>query len=121
MTATRPKAKAKAPKTARATGKRQEYPSSESIGLLMRIALFGLRASFKEQLTKHGVPWSAYYYLRVLVVMYMNEPGEATLSIQPVSAGIGATLWVAAVGTLLLGIFPSALLNFATSSSALNK
>ncbi len=64
---------------------------------------------------------AAYYYLRVLVVMYMNEPGEATLAIQPVGAGIGATLWVAAVGTLLLGIFPSALLNFATSSSALVK
>jgi NADH-quinone oxidoreductase subunit N len=64
---------------------------------------------------------AAYYYLRILVVMYMNEPGEATLSIQPVGAGIGATLWVAAVGTLLLGIFPSVLLNFATSSSVLVK
>lgn len=32
----------------------------------MRIALFGLRASFKAQLAKHGVPWSAWYYLRVL-------------------------------------------------------
>ncbi|MGB6941029.1 MAG: proton-conducting transporter membrane subunit, partial [Bryobacteraceae bacterium] len=64
---------------------------------------------------------AAYYYLRVLVVMYMNEPGEATLAVQPVGMGIGATLWVAAVGTLVLGIFPSALLNFATSSSALVK
>jgi DNA-binding MarR family transcriptional regulator len=32
----------------------------------MRIALFGLRASFKALLAKHRVPWSAYYYLRVL-------------------------------------------------------
>jgi NADH-quinone oxidoreductase subunit N len=64
---------------------------------------------------------AAYYYLRVLVVMYMNEPGEATLSIQPIGAGISATLWVAAVGTLVLGIFPSVLLNFATNSSALVK
>ncbi|MBV9769571.1 MAG: NADH-quinone oxidoreductase subunit N [Bryobacterales bacterium] len=63
----------------------------------------------------------AFYYLRVLVVMYMQEPGEATLSVQPVGAGIGATLWVAAAGTLLLGIFPSVLLNFATNSSALVK
>jgi DNA-binding MarR family transcriptional regulator len=45
---------------------KQDYPASESIGLLMRIALFGLRASFKAQLAKHGVPWSAWYYLRVL-------------------------------------------------------
>jgi NADH-quinone oxidoreductase subunit N len=64
---------------------------------------------------------AAYYYLRILVVMYMNEPGEATMSIQPEGAGIGATLWVAAVGTLLLGIFPGVLLNFATNSSALVK
>jgi len=64
---------------------------------------------------------AAYYYLRVLVVMYMKEPGEATLSLQPVGVGIGATLWVAAVGTLVLGIFPSVILNFATASSALVK
>jgi len=43
-----------------------DYPASESIGLLMRIALFGLRASFKAELAKHRVPWSVWYYLRVL-------------------------------------------------------
>jgi DNA-binding MarR family transcriptional regulator len=42
------------------------YPAEESIGLLMRIGLFGLRASFKAILTKHKIPWSAWYYLRVL-------------------------------------------------------
>jgi NADH-quinone oxidoreductase subunit N len=64
---------------------------------------------------------AAYYYLRILVVMYMKEPGEATLSLQPLGMGIGATLWVAALGTLVLGIFPSVVLNFATASSALAK
>jgi NADH-quinone oxidoreductase subunit N len=64
---------------------------------------------------------AAYYYLRILVVMYMKEPGEATLSVQPVGVGIGATLWVAALGTLVLGIFPSVVLNFATASSSLIK
>lgn len=43
-----------------------DYPASDSIGLLMRIALFGLRASFKTELAKHRVPWSVWYYLRVL-------------------------------------------------------
>lgn len=43
-----------------------DYPASDSIGLLMRIALFGLRASFKAELAKHRVPWSVWYYLRVL-------------------------------------------------------
>jgi NADH-quinone oxidoreductase subunit N len=64
---------------------------------------------------------AAYYYLRILVVMYMKEPGEATLSLQPMGMGIGTTLWVAALGTLVLGIFPSVVLNFATASSALVK
>jgi NADH-quinone oxidoreductase subunit N len=64
---------------------------------------------------------AAYYYLRILVVMYMKEPGEATLSLQPVGVGIAATLWISAVGTLVLGIFPSVVLNFATASSALVK
>ncbi len=42
------------------------YPGSQSIGLAMRIALFGLRAAFKQILARHKVPWSAWYYLRVL-------------------------------------------------------
>src|SRR5271166_6640710 len=64
---------------------------------------------------------AAYYYLRILVVMYMQEPGPATASVPPPSAGISATLWASALGTLFLGIFPSLLLNFAQSSSALIK
>ena len=47
-------------------GEEPAYPVSESIGLLMRIALFGLRSSFKATLARHKVPWSAWYYLRVL-------------------------------------------------------
>jgi NADH-quinone oxidoreductase subunit N len=64
---------------------------------------------------------AAYYYLRILVVMYMHEPGESTVTLQPLGAGIAATLWATALGTLILGIFPSLILNFATSSSVLTK
>jgi NADH-quinone oxidoreductase subunit N len=64
---------------------------------------------------------AAYYYLRILVVMYMHEPGESTVTLEPLSPGIRTTLWAAALGTLILGIFPSLLLNFANSSSALVK
>ena len=42
------------------------YQASDSIGLLMRIALFGLRSNFKATLAKHKIQWSAWYYLRVL-------------------------------------------------------
>src|SRR5581483_7849897 len=58
----------------------------------------------------------AYYYLRILVVMYMREPGEATATIQPPSMGVTTALWVSALGTLVLGIFPSVLLNFVTTA-----
>jgi NADH-quinone oxidoreductase subunit N len=64
---------------------------------------------------------AAYYYLRILVVMYMQEPGESMATLQPASVGISLTLWISALGTLYLGIFPSTLLNFARSSSALLK
>ena len=42
------------------------HPASESIGLLMRIGLRGLRAAFKAVLSRHKIQWSAWYYLRVL-------------------------------------------------------
>jgi NADH-quinone oxidoreductase subunit N len=64
---------------------------------------------------------AAYYYLRILVVMYFNEPGESMEALQPVSPGISLTLWASVLGTLLLGIFPTPLLTFARNSSALIK
>ncbi len=42
------------------------FVTSESIALLMRIGLFGMRTAFKRALAKHGVAWSSWYYLRVL-------------------------------------------------------
>jgi len=101
------------------------------IGVPLTAGFFGKFYIFKAALDANLV-WlailgllnsavAAYYYLRILVVMYMNEPGEATLSVQPVSVGISATLWLSAVGTLVLGVFPSVLLRFATNSSALVK
>jgi NADH-quinone oxidoreductase subunit N len=101
------------------------------IGVPLTAGFFGKFYIFKAALDSHLV-WltvlgllnsavAAYYYLRILVVMYMQEPGEATLSVQPMSPGIQMTLWASAVGTLILGIFPSLLLNFAQNSSALVK
>jgi NADH-quinone oxidoreductase subunit N len=64
---------------------------------------------------------AAYYYLRIIVVMYFQEPGESSESLAPLSAGVKTVLWVTALGTLLLGIFPGLLLNYARSSSDLFK
>src|SRR5579863_2489519 len=62
---------------------------------------------------------AAYYYLRLLVVMYMYEPGEVANSIEPLTPGLRAALILPAVGTILLGVLPGAVLNFAQRSTTL--
>jgi NADH-quinone oxidoreductase subunit N len=63
----------------------------------------------------------AYYYLRVLVMMYMHEPGEATSAVKPLTPSMSLALILPAAGTLFLGIFPSWVLEFASRSAALVK
>jgi NADH-quinone oxidoreductase subunit N len=60
---------------------------------------------------------AAYYYLRILVMMYMHEPGEATSNAEPLTLGLRAALIVPALGTLFLGIFPNWVLRFASQSA----
>jgi len=56
---------------------------------------------------------AAYYYLRLLVVMYMHEPGEVVNNIEPLTPGLRAALVLPALGTFFLGVLPGAILNFA--------
>jgi len=68
-TTTKCRASERVAKTSRRTASKAEpwsYPTTESIGLLLRTALFGLRSSYKATLARHEVPWSAWCYLRVL-------------------------------------------------------
>ena len=60
---------------------------------------------------------AAYYYLRILVVMYMHEPGEAAKDLAPAGAAVKVAVYASALGTLALGIFPGWLLDFATKSA----
>jgi NADH-quinone oxidoreductase subunit N len=60
---------------------------------------------------------AAYYYLRILVVMYMREPAEATEALPPQGASLRLALWACAAGTLLLGIFPSVILGFVNAAA----
>ncbi|HWR50063.1 MAG TPA: NADH-quinone oxidoreductase subunit N [Bryobacteraceae bacterium] len=64
---------------------------------------------------------SVYYYLRILVVMYMQEPTETTANLPPIPAGIQATLWASAVATIVLGVYPSLVLDFADRSAEVFK
>ncbi|MGA2589889.1 MAG: NADH-quinone oxidoreductase subunit N [Bryobacteraceae bacterium] len=99
------------------------------IGVPLTGGFFGKFYIFKAALDSHLV-WltvlgllnsavAAYYYLRILVVMYMHEPSEATAELEPLSAGLRAALVIPALGTLFLGIFPAWVLDFAGKSSAL--
>jgi NADH-quinone oxidoreductase subunit N len=64
---------------------------------------------------------AAFYYLRILVVMYFHAPGEATNAAAPMPAGIRLALWSSAVATLVFGVFPSLLLDFARQAAPLGR
>ena len=59
---------------------------------------------------------AAYYYLRLIVVMYMREPAM-DLALEPVSPAMSTALVLAAIATLFLGIIPSSVLNYATKGA----
>lgn len=58
---------------------------------------------------------SAYYYIRVIVTMYMEE-GDAAFEIAALRPALSAAIIIAAAGTVLLGIFPSASISIARES-----
>ncbi len=62
---------------------------------------------------------AAYYYLRIIVLMYFHEPaGPADTAPQP-GAPLRLALWGSALATLVLGILPSWVLNFAGRAAVL--
>jgi NADH-quinone oxidoreductase subunit N len=61
---------------------------------------------------------AAYYYLRLMVVMYMYEPGEVSNNLEPLTPGLRAALILPAIGTFFLGVIPGAVLEFAQRSAA---
>jgi len=60
---------------------------------------------------------AAYYYLRILVVMYMNEPMESADELLPAGAAMKVAVYASAIGTVLLGVFPSFVLDFASKAA----
>jgi len=55
---------------------------------------------------------AAYYYLRIIVVMYFHEASEAAQTLPAPARGIRLALWGSALATLFLGVFPSFVLDF---------
>jgi len=62
---------------------------------------------------------AAYYYLRVIVVMYMKDPRETTENLPPLTPGMLVVLTGSALATLFLGIFPSTVLDAAGQAARL--
>lgn len=58
----------------------------------------------------------AYYYLRIIVVMYMRESRKA-IPVTPISFGVGTALAVSLIATLYLGLLPSRVLQIAQHSA----
>jgi len=60
----------------------------------------------------------SYYYLRVMVAMYMREPKQE-IAAEPVPWTLSIALWIAAAGTIYVGLFPAQVIDFA-AKAALN-
>jgi NADH-quinone oxidoreductase subunit N len=60
----------------------------------------------------------AFPYLRVVVMMWLSEPGESTPSVSIPGALTSTALGVGTLATLLLGVAPGALLDLAEKASS---
>jgi NADH-quinone oxidoreductase subunit N len=58
----------------------------------------------------------AYYYLRIIVVMYMRE-SRKPVPVTPVPFGLGLALAISLAATLYLGILPNRVLQYAQQSA----
>jgi NADH-quinone oxidoreductase subunit N len=58
----------------------------------------------------------AYYYLRIIVMMYMREP-RGEVPVTPVPAAAGFAIAVCVLATLFLGVLPGSVLDYAASSA----
>ncbi len=99
------------------------------IGVPLTGGFFGKFYVFQAALDSHLV-WltvlglinsaiAAYYYLKIIVAIYMREPGEAMEQLPPPAMSLRIAIWASAIGVLILGIFPGTLSTFTSSSAAM--
>ena len=121
------------------TGLAKRHPVAALLMLIFMVSLAGLppTAGFIGKLyvfmsaVEAGMPWlaaialifaviSAYYYLRLVMVMYMREP-SALSSVSPrmvMSPTLSIVLACAVAGVVIFGIYPNPLVNFAMHAVA---
>ena len=59
----------------------------------------------------------AYYYLRIIVMMYMREAREP-VPLGPIPLGVSAALTISALATIYLGVLPGRVLEYTSRSAA---
>jgi len=60
---------------------------------------------------------AAYYYLRIVVVMYMRDAREP-VPVSPVPPALGVALAISVIATIYLGVLPGRVLDYAARTSA---
>jgi NADH-quinone oxidoreductase subunit N len=122
------------------TGLAQRQPVAAAVLSLFLLSLLGLPVTagffgkfyiFKAAVNSHLI-WlavlmainsviGAYYYLRLIVVMYMREPsGEIAPEVMAFPLGVNIVLAIAAAGTVYFGLFPNRILNFVLQSNLIS-
>jgi len=117
------------------TGLAKRHPLGAFLMLVFMVSLAGIppTAGFIGKFyvfmsaVEAGLPWlavialvfavvSAYYYLRLVMVMYMREPGELTADSPRLvmSPALSIVLTCATAGVVLFGIYPGPLVKLAT-------
>jgi NADH-quinone oxidoreductase subunit N len=116
------------------TGLAKRHPVAALLMLIFMVSLAGIppTAGFIGKLyvfmsaVEAGLPWlaavalifaviSAYYYLRLVMVMYMREPSDLsnTSPRMVMSPALSIVLACAVAGVVIFGIYPNPLVNFA--------
>jgi NADH-quinone oxidoreductase subunit N len=103
------------------------------LGLPVTAGFFGKFYIFKAAVNSHLL-WlavlmainsiiGAYYYLRVIVVMYMREPSAEAATAAPVGFPLTVNVVVAvtALGTIFFGLMPNSVLNFILQPNLLGR
>ena len=101
------------------------------IGVPLTGGFFGKFYIFRAALNSH-LTWlavlgmlnsavAAYYYLRLMVVMYMKEPSEVTNELEAPGPALQAALVIPAIGIFFLGILPGTVLSFTQAAAAFTK
>src|SRR6266853_1063368 len=103
------------------------------LGLPVTAGFFGKFYIFKAAVNSHLL-WlaalmavnsviGAYYYLRVIVVMYMRESSTEATALGPVRfpIGVSVVLLVTFAGTILFGVYPNPVINFILQPTLLGR